>query len=36
VADQRGSVEYKRHVAGVLTVRALQRAVARARPGSEG
>jgi carbon-monoxide dehydrogenase medium subunit len=36
VADQRGSVEYKRHVAGVLTVRALQRAAARARPGSEG
>jgi aerobic carbon-monoxide dehydrogenase medium subunit len=36
VADQRGSVEYKRHVAGVLTVRALQRAVARAQPGSEG
>jgi carbon-monoxide dehydrogenase medium subunit len=36
VADQRGSVEYKRHVAGVLTVRALQQAAARARPGSEG
>ena len=30
VADQRGSVRYKRHVAGVLTVRALQRAAARA------
>jgi carbon-monoxide dehydrogenase medium subunit len=30
VADQRGSVEYKRHVAGVLTMRALERAAARA------
>jgi carbon-monoxide dehydrogenase medium subunit len=30
IADQRGSVEYKRHVAGVLTERTLRRATARA------
>jgi aerobic carbon-monoxide dehydrogenase medium subunit len=36
VADQRGSVEYKRHVAGVLTVRALQRAAARAQARPAG
>jgi aerobic carbon-monoxide dehydrogenase medium subunit len=30
VADQRGSKEYKRHVAGVLTLRALSRALQRA------
>lgn len=36
VADQRGSVEYKRHVAGVLTTRALGRAAARARTGGGG
>ena len=33
VSDQRGSAEYKRHVAGVLTERALLRAVTRALPG---
>ena len=31
VADQRGPVDYKRHLAGELTGRALRRAVARAR-----
>ncbi len=36
VADQRGSVEYKRHVAGVLTIRALQRAASRAQTGPAG
>ena len=30
VSDQRGSAEYKHHVAGVLTTRALRRAAARA------
>ena len=35
VADQRGSVEYKRHVTGVLTTRALTRAVARAQATAE-
>jgi carbon-monoxide dehydrogenase medium subunit len=30
VADQRGPVDYKRHLAGELTIRALRRAVARA------
>ena len=36
VADQRGSVQYKRHVAGVLTIRALQRAASRAQTGPAG
>jgi len=30
-ADQRGPVDYKRHLAGELTTRALRRAAARAR-----
>jgi carbon-monoxide dehydrogenase medium subunit len=30
IADSRGPVDYKRHLAGVLTQRALKRAVARA------
>jgi carbon-monoxide dehydrogenase medium subunit len=34
VADQRGPVDYKRHLAGELTRRALRTAVARARGGS--
>jgi aerobic carbon-monoxide dehydrogenase medium subunit len=33
--DQRGPADYKRHLAGELTKRALRRAVARARPGAE-
>jgi carbon-monoxide dehydrogenase medium subunit len=35
-ADQRGPVEYKRHLAGELTTRALHAAVSRARPTREG
>jgi len=31
IADQRGPVDYKRHLAGELTTRALRRAAARAR-----
>jgi carbon-monoxide dehydrogenase medium subunit len=34
VTDQRGSAEYKRHIAGVLCERALERAVARVTPGA--
>jgi carbon-monoxide dehydrogenase medium subunit len=35
VSDQRGSAEYKRHVTGVLTARALQRAATRAAEAGE-
>ena len=35
-ADQRGPVDYKRHLAGELTTRALRRAAARARGGAGG
>ena len=35
-ADQRGPVDYKRHLARELTLRALQRSVARARGEAEG
>ena len=35
-ADQRGSAQYKRHLAGELTRRTLRRAVQRARAGQEG
>jgi carbon-monoxide dehydrogenase medium subunit len=35
-SDQRGPADYKRHLAGELTRRALHRAVARARGGSNG
>jgi len=34
VSDQRGSADYKRHVAGVLTERVLRRAAARAEGGA--
>jgi carbon-monoxide dehydrogenase medium subunit len=33
VSDMRGSAEYKRHLAGELTVRTLRTAVARIRNG---
>jgi carbon-monoxide dehydrogenase medium subunit len=36
VTDQRGSAEYKRHVAGVLTERVLRRAVARGQSNAGG
>jgi carbon-monoxide dehydrogenase medium subunit len=36
VSDQRGPADYKRHLAAVLTTRALRRAVARAAGGSGG
>jgi carbon-monoxide dehydrogenase medium subunit len=35
-ADQRGPVDYKRHLARELTLRALRRSVARARGEAEG
>ena len=31
VADMRGPVDYRRHLAGVMTYRAMRRALARAR-----
>jgi aerobic carbon-monoxide dehydrogenase medium subunit len=36
VSDQRGPADYKRHLVAELTVRALRRAVSRARAGGDG